>query len=55
LSQQPLHAKRTVILSDILQSGDEDKKLYKEVAQLLKHTKINRLIDIGEKMQANNQ
>ena len=55
LTQQPHHAKRTVILSDILQSGEEDKKLYKQVAQLLKHAKINRLIGIGEKMQSNHE
>jgi UDP-N-acetylmuramoyl-tripeptide--D-alanyl-D-alanine ligase len=50
LSQQQQHAKRTVILSDILQSGKEEKKLYKEVAQLLQQKKINRLVAVGDRI-----
>jgi alanine racemase len=53
LSQQQQHARLTVILSDILQSGKEEKVLYKEVAQLLQQKKINRLIAIGERITAN--
>lgn len=48
LNQQKQHAKRTVILSDILQSGKDEKVLYHEVADLLKKKNINRLIGIGE-------
>ena len=47
LNQQKQHAKRTVILSDILQSGKDEKVLYKEVADLLKKKNVNRLIGIG--------
>ena len=47
LGQQQQHPRRTVILSDILQSGKEDLELYTEVAQLLKSKKINKLIGIG--------
>ncbi|MBS1668830.1 MAG: bifunctional UDP-N-acetylmuramoyl-tripeptide:D-alanyl-D-alanine ligase/alanine racemase [Bacteroidetes bacterium] len=48
--QQQQHAKRTVILSDILESGQEESKLYQEVANLLQQKKVNRLIGIGEKI-----
>jgi Alr-MurF fusion protein len=48
--QQQQHKKRTVILSDILESGQKEKKLYGEIAQLLIQKKIDRLIGIGEKI-----
>lgn len=41
------HAKKTVILSDILQSGRSEVELYSEVASLLAENKINRLIGVG--------
>lgn len=47
LEQQKQHKKHTVIISDILQSGRQPKELYKEVAKLFKHRKINKLIGIG--------
>ncbi len=47
LKQQNQHPKKTVILSDILQSGRGEMDLYSEVAGLLKENKINRLIGIG--------
>lgn len=47
ISQQKQHAKRTLILSDILQSGKNEESLYKEVADLIHHKNINRLIGIG--------
>ncbi|HSZ85778.1 MAG TPA: alanine racemase, partial [Puia sp.] len=50
--QQQQHKKRTVILSDILESGQKEKKLYGEIAQLLVQKKIDRLIGIGEKISA---
>lgn len=52
LEQQHQHAKRTVILSDILQSGKDDNDLYKEVAASLQQKKVNRLIGIGKKISA---
>ncbi len=48
LNQQKQHNKRTLILSDILQSGKDEVLLYKEVADLLQKKKIHRLIGIGE-------
>jgi Alr-MurF fusion protein len=47
LQQQQQHTKRTVILSDILQSGKSNKQLYEEVAGILQQKNINRLIGIG--------
>lgn len=48
LNQQQQYPKRTLILSDILQSGKEEKELYAEVAQLIKGKRVNRMIGIGE-------
>ena len=48
LTQQSQHTKRTVILSDILQSGRTEQELYGQVARSLQERKINRLIGIGE-------
>ncbi|MEO8415017.1 MAG: bifunctional UDP-N-acetylmuramoyl-tripeptide:D-alanyl-D-alanine ligase/alanine racemase [Ginsengibacter sp.] len=47
LEQQKQHKNRTVILSDILQTGKNPIELYREVADLLRHKKITRLIGIG--------
>lgn len=48
LSQQHQHPKRTLILSDILQTGRTDEALYTEVSQLIKEKKVDRLIGIGK-------
>jgi alanine racemase len=50
LSQQQQHGKRTVVLSDILQSGRSEKDLYAEVARLLQQRQVTRLIGIGERI-----
>jgi alanine racemase len=50
LSQQHQHPKRTVILSDILQSGRNEKDLYTEMARSLQQRQVNRLIGIGERI-----
>ncbi len=47
LQQQQQHPKRTVIISDILQSGKSNTALYQEVADILQQKKINRLIGVG--------
>ncbi|MDB5283581.1 MAG: alanine racemase [Bacteroidota bacterium] len=47
LKQQDQHPKKTVILSDILQSGRGELDLYAEVATLLSENKINRLVGVG--------
>ena len=50
LKQQNQHAKKTVILSDILQSGRGELDLYSEVANILSENKVNRLIGVGPAM-----
>lgn len=52
LVQQQQHEKRTVILSDLLQSGQAEKVLYEQVAGLLEQRSVNRLIGIGERIYA---
>jgi len=47
LNHQKQHDKRTIILSDILQSGMDEKKLYSAVANLLLKKNVHRLIGIG--------
>lgn len=47
LKQQNQHPKKTVILSDILQSGRGELDLYTEVANILSENKVNRLIGVG--------
>jgi len=48
LNQQKQHRKKTVILSDILQSGRSDSHLYTEVSELLNQKKVDRFIGIGK-------
>lgn len=48
LQQQQQHPKRTLVLSDILQTGRSDDELYGEVAQLVREKKVDRLIGIGK-------
>ena len=47
LNQQTQHTKKTLILSDILQSGRFEDNLYGEVAELISNKKVDRLIGIG--------
>ena len=48
LNQQNQHRKKTIILSDILQSGRDEDDLYGEVAALISEKRIDRLIGIGK-------
>jgi alanine racemase len=48
LQQQQQHPTRTVILSDILQSGKSDASLYEEVASLLQQKGVSKMIGIGK-------
>ena len=47
LAQQQQHPNRTLVLSDILQSGKNSHELYTSIAALLQQKKVNRLIGIG--------
>ncbi|MEO7214352.1 bifunctional UDP-N-acetylmuramoyl-tripeptide:D-alanyl-D-alanine ligase/alanine racemase [Mucilaginibacter sp.] len=51
LSQQNQHYKKTVILSDIYQSGLQQDALYKQVAQLIKDKKTERFIGVGADLE----
>jgi alanine racemase len=48
LNQQNQHHKKTLILSDIYQSGLQDDVLYNQVAELIKSKKIDKFIGVGE-------
>jgi alanine racemase len=48
LESQKQFSKKTVILSDIFQSGLSTEELYSKVAQLVVSNKISRVIGIGE-------
>ena len=48
MNQQQQHKKRTLILSDILQSAMNDSELYAEIAGLLSSKGVNKIIGIGE-------
>lgn len=47
LNQQNQHPKKTVILSELFETGKDDLDLYDEIADLLTQKKVNRLIGIG--------
>lgn len=47
LNQQNQHAKKTVILSELFETGKADQVLYTEIADLLAQKKVSRLIGIG--------
>ncbi|HVD97870.1 MAG TPA: bifunctional UDP-N-acetylmuramoyl-tripeptide:D-alanyl-D-alanine ligase/alanine racemase [Cytophagaceae bacterium] len=48
LDQQKQRAKKTVILSDLLESGVNEEKLYAQISELLREKNISRLIGIGK-------
>jgi len=48
LDQQHQHQKKTLILSDILQTGRNEAELYTEVRNMLAEREINKLIGIGK-------
>jgi Alr-MurF fusion protein len=48
LENQKQHPKKTLILSDIFESGLSDEELYSKVSQLITSNKISQIIVIGE-------
>jgi len=52
LSQQQQHEKRTVILSDFLESGRDEAQLYATIAETLGQKQVDRLIGIGPRIGA---
>lgn len=52
LNLQNQHPKRTLILSDIFETGKSNEVLYQEIATLLKQKEVNRLIGVGPNITA---
>lgn len=50
LNQQNQHSTRTLILSDIFQSGLEQDVLYRQVADMISLKKIDKFIGVGESL-----
>jgi len=48
LSQQNQHQKKTLVLSDIFQSGLEQDVLYKQVAEMVRAKKIDKFVGVGD-------
>ena len=55
LAQQKQHPNRTLILSDILQSGKNSRELYAEVAAILRQKNISRFIGVGPEISKQQQ
>ncbi len=51
LNQQNQHSSKTLILSDIMQSGKQEEVLYAEVAGMVKKKNIDRFIGIGPSLK----
>ena len=52
LAQQQQHNRRTVILSDLLESGRREEDLYSAIARALGQKMVDRLIGIGTRISA---
>ncbi len=52
LENQKQHDNKTILLSDIFESGLSDQELYSKVAEMIVANKIARVILVGEKMAA---
>ena len=48
LDQQKQKIKKTIILSDLLESGIEEEKLYKQIAEMLSQKGISKIVGIGK-------
>ncbi|MFA7380571.1 MAG: bifunctional UDP-N-acetylmuramoyl-tripeptide:D-alanyl-D-alanine ligase/alanine racemase [Bacteroidia bacterium] len=48
LNQQNQHQQKTVILSDILESGSNQDDLYRKVAEMIEQASVNRVIGVGK-------
>ncbi len=55
LNQQKQHPKKTLILSDILQSGKPDHELYREVSRMINGKGVDRLIGIGQRISSHSE
>ncbi|MBO7522654.1 MAG: bifunctional UDP-N-acetylmuramoyl-tripeptide:D-alanyl-D-alanine ligase/alanine racemase, partial [Bacteroidales bacterium] len=53
LKSHPGNKKKTLILSDFIQSGKNDKELYYEIAQVIERASLDKFIGIGPSLKAN--
>lgn len=53
LNRQAQHERKSIILSDILQSGKQQLELYSIVAAMMKEKKVSRMIGIGPALKKN--
>ncbi|MCU0353026.1 MAG: Mur ligase family protein, partial [Cytophagales bacterium] len=53
LGSQQQRTTKTVILSDVLESGEDEAQLYAKIAEMLRSKNVNRLIGIGEVISRN--
>jgi len=52
LNQQNQHAKKTLVLSDIFQSGLQPDVLYRKVAEMMQVKKVDKFVAVGEALSA---
>ncbi len=50
LNRQNQHTDKTLIISDILQSGQDEKELYKQLATMINKAPLDKIILVGEKI-----
>jgi alanine racemase len=53
LNMQSQHKEKSLILSDLLQTGRDKQELYKNIAELVKEKKVNKIIGIGNDIFVN--
>jgi alanine racemase len=53
LKRQNQHKKKCLILSDVMQSGEKDEQLYKNLSNLISSSGIQKFIGIGRKISDN--
>ena len=53
LTQQKQRIKKTIVLSDLLESGVKEQKLYTQIAEMLKENGVSKLIGIGSVITKN--
>ncbi|HEX2394848.1 MAG TPA: bifunctional UDP-N-acetylmuramoyl-tripeptide:D-alanyl-D-alanine ligase/alanine racemase [Bacteroidales bacterium] len=53
LNRQVQHKTKTLILSDIFQTGRENSELYRQVSRLMKEKNVTRIIGIGNEISLN--
>jgi alanine racemase len=55
LNRSLQHPKKTLILSDIMQSGEKTGDLYRKVANLVQEKQVSRIIGVGPSIKVNSQ